>query len=73
MLTPVLYFVYFLMLLISYLNISIGLEDNARRVRILYFLGIEPRLSVRQADALSAAQTMLTHVLYFLILLLLAM
>ena len=60
MLTPVLHFVYFLMLLISYVNISIGLEPNARHTRrctkawkILYFLGIQPRLSVRQADALT--------------------
>ena len=35
----------------------------------LNFLGIEPWLSVRQADDLTAGQTMVTHVFYYLILL----
>ena len=35
----------------------------------LNFLGMEPWLSVRQADTLTAGQMMLTHVFYFLFLL----
>ena len=53
MLTPVLYFMYFLMLLISYVNISIGLEHNAKARKIQYFLGIKPWLFVQQAEALT--------------------
>ena len=37
-----------------------------RLEKTLNFLGIEPWLPVREADALTAGQTMLTHVFYFL-------
>ena len=46
------------------------MPESVRRLeKTLNFLGIEPWLSVRQADALTDGQTMLTHVFYFLFLL----
>ena len=69
---------YFLFLLTSYVNYSTGFKPNlslilgtlesVRRLeKILNFLGMEPWLSVRQADALTAGPTMLTHVLSYLL------
>ena len=69
----------FLILLISYVNYSTGvkstlnltiltLESVGRLDKTLNFLGIKTWLSVRQADALTVGQTMLTHVFLFLIL-----
>ena len=45
------------------------LESVQRLEKTLHLLDIEPWLYVRQADALTADQTMLTNVFYFLFLL----
>ena len=44
-------------------------ESVLRLEKSLNFLGIEPLLPVRPADALTAEQTLCTHVFYYLFLL----
>ena len=69
---------YFLILLISYINYSTGLiphqslilgtlETVRKLEKTLNFLGIKLWLSVRQADALTAGQMMLTHLFSYLL------